>query len=135
MKNKELEQDYYKRALARRKALTTLFQEESWADVVREAQEVLELLLKAYLRKNKILPPRTHDLSNILLENIDHFQDTPKKTIQKWAQYSKSLRRDRELAFYGTEDLVPTEFYEKTDATEALKIVDDLLSDMNKIFT
>jgi hypothetical protein len=32
---------------------------------------------------------------------------------------SRSLRRDRELAFYGAEDLTPTGFYSKADATAA----------------
>lgn len=29
---------------------------------------------------------------------------------------SKELRRDRELAFYGAEDLTPSTFYERADA-------------------
>jgi hypothetical protein len=29
---------------------------------------------------------------------------------------SRSLRRDRELSFYGSEDLTPSEFYRKSDA-------------------
>jgi hypothetical protein len=29
---------------------------------------------------------------------------------------SHSLRRDRELAFYGSEDLTPSDFYQKPDA-------------------
>jgi len=33
---------------------------------------------------------------------------------------SRELRRDRELAFYGTEDLTPSEFYSKKDAERAL---------------
>ena len=32
---------------------------------------------------------------------------------------SKALRRDRELAFYGSEDLAPSEFYTEGDATTA----------------
>ena len=33
---------------------------------------------------------------------------------------SRSLRRDRELAFYGSEDLTPSEFYKEEDAATAL---------------
>ena len=36
--------------------------------------------------------------------------------IEIWA---RSLRRDRELAFYGAEDLIPSGFYSKDDATKA----------------
>ncbi len=32
---------------------------------------------------------------------------------------SKDLRRDRELAFYGAEDLTPGGFYARTDAERA----------------
>ena len=32
---------------------------------------------------------------------------------------SKNLRRDRELSFYGSEDLTPLEFYSKGDAKKA----------------
>ena len=32
---------------------------------------------------------------------------------------SRALRRDRELAFYGAEDLTPSEFYRQGDADEA----------------
>jgi hypothetical protein len=32
---------------------------------------------------------------------------------------SRELRRDRELAFYGAEDLTPSGFYSKEDATKA----------------
>ena len=34
-------------------------------------------------------------------------------------QAGGTLRRDRELAFYGAEDLTPSEFYRKTDAVAA----------------
>lgn len=37
------------------------------------------------------------------------------------ASISKRMRRDRELAFYGDEDFVPSEFYEESDATLALQ--------------
>ena len=34
---------------------------------------------------------------------------------------SRDLRRDRELAFYGSEDLTPSDFYKQSDATSALE--------------
>jgi hypothetical protein len=34
-------------------------------------------------------------------------------------QASRSLRRDRELAFYGAEDLTPSQFYSRQDAEAA----------------
>ena len=35
------------------------------------------------------------------------------------ADASRSLRRDRELAFCGAEDLTPSDFYRQADADEA----------------
>ena len=35
------------------------------------------------------------------------------------SRISRALRRDRELAFYGSEDLTPSDFYQAEDAREA----------------
>jgi hypothetical protein len=35
------------------------------------------------------------------------------------AAISRDLRRDRELAFYGAEDLTPSDFYSQADADKA----------------
>jgi HEPN domain-containing protein len=61
--NDELARDYLRRSEARLKALDVLFREQSWADVVRESQEIVELTLKALLRACGIDPPRVHDLA------------------------------------------------------------------------
>lgn len=39
--------------------------------------------------------------------------------IEALAEASRRLRRDRELAFYGAEDLTPSGFYSRRDAKEA----------------
>ena len=39
---------------------------------------------------------------------------------ERLATISKQMRRDRELAFYGTEDLTPSDFYNAEDARIAL---------------
>ena len=41
--------------------------------------------------------------------------------VDRMAAISRDLRRDRELAFYGAEDLVPSEFYGEEDACRALQ--------------
>ena len=46
-------------------------------------------------------------------------QGVSQKNLKKITKFSKSMRRDRELSFYGTEDLTPSEFYQKEDADEA----------------
>ena len=42
------------------------------------------------------------------------------RSIDEMTKISKALRRDRELAFYGSEDLTPSDFYTREDAETAL---------------
>jgi len=123
MKNNGLIEDYFKRAKSRLKAIEVLFQDENWADVVRESQEACELILKAILRLSRIDPPRVHDVSPILEENEAALPPLVRDHLEKITRNSRSLRRDRELAFYGSEDLTPSEFYRREDATEAMEFV------------
>ena len=67
MRNTDLARDYIHRAEIRLRALEVLFEAESWADVVRESQEIVELTLKALLRASGIDPPRIHDVSGVML--------------------------------------------------------------------
>ena len=120
MQNKSLIQDYLKRSSSRLKAIEVLVAEKSWADVVRESQEVVELLLKALLRSANIEIPRVHDVSMILHDNQTLFPEIVRDKLGQLATISKKLRRDRELAFYGSEDLTPSDFYSEQDASEAL---------------
>ncbi|MGK5088136.1 HEPN domain-containing protein [Bdellovibrionota bacterium FG-2] len=119
MKNRNLITDYLKRSEARLAALDVLYQRESWADVVRESQEIVELSLKALLRSASIECPRVHDVGDILTQNEGLFSVKVKPKLEKLAEVSRSLRRDRELAFYGSEDLTPSEFYREQDAKKA----------------
>ena len=121
MQNTQLAKDYVIRAEKRISALKALFKEEAWADVVRESQEVVELALKGLLRAHQIEVPRVHDVSDILIKEQEALPETLKKEIPKLAKISKSLRRDRELAFYGSEDLTPLDFYSEEDASLAME--------------
>ena len=119
MKNEDLAKDYVKRCRARIKAIAVLYAEESWADVVRESQEVVELALKAVLRVSSIDPPRIHDVSEVLEKNQASIPAVFVKNLAVVSKISRSLRRDREMAFYGSEDLTPSDFYREEDAKEA----------------
>jgi HEPN domain-containing protein len=120
MKNIDLASDYIKRCRARLVALKTLHEQKSWPDVVRESQEVVELALKALLRKYGIEFPRIHDVSSILKEKASLLPKEIQKDLDKLCSISKSARRDREIAFYGAEDLSPLEFYSEEDAVKAM---------------
>lgn len=119
MHNPDLARDYLRRAVVRLRALDVLFDGESWADVVREAQEIVELTLKGLLRACGIDPPRIHDVSEILLNERDRLPAELRDGVEVLAEASRQLRRDRELAFYGAEDLTPSGFYSKEDADRA----------------
>ena len=119
MRNRSLAADYVRRATARVRALDVLFEAESWADVVRESQEVVELALKGLLRAWGVEPPRIHDVSDVLLAERERLPEALWAEVPQLAQASRELRRDRELAFYGAEDLTPSSFYSQADAIRA----------------
>ena len=119
MRNRTLAADHVRRAEARLKALDVLYEAESWADVVRESQETVELVLKGLLRTVGIDPPRVHDVADVLVAERDRLPTELAGDIERLAAASRSLRRDRELAFLGADDLVPSEFYQEPDGAEA----------------
>jgi hypothetical protein len=119
MRNRDLAADHVTRAMARLKALDVLFDCGSWADVVRESQEVVELSLKGLLRACGVDPPRIHDVADVLLAERDRLPPGLSPHVDRLATISRQLRRDRELAFYGAEDLTPSSFYKEADAVQA----------------
>lgn len=119
MRNLDLAADYLRRAGARLRALDVLFEEQSWADVVRESQEIVELALKGLLRASGIEPPRIHDVADVLLAEREALPKALLPKVERLAAASRALRRDRELAFYGAEDLTPSTFYREADAVQA----------------
>lgn len=122
MRHPELAADHVRRAAARLRAVDTLHEAESWADVVRESQEVVELALKGLLHAVGIAPPRIHDVAGILEENRARLPAAlTDSEVARLCAASRDLRRDRELAYCGEADLVPSKFYRKEDADAARK--------------
>ena len=119
MRNRELAGDYVRRATIRLRAIDVLFDAQSWADVVRESQEVVELALKGMLRSCGIDAPGLHDVSGVLVAERERLPAGLQRNVERLATISRDLRRDRELAFYGAEDLTPSSFYSKADAVQA----------------
>lgn len=119
MRNADLARDYVRRATVRVRALDVLFDGESWADVVRESQEVVELTLKGLLLAAGIDPPRIHDVSEVLLAERERLPEGVRSDLEMLTAASRELRRDRELAFYGARDLTPSDFYSRDDAERA----------------
>ena len=76
---------------------------------------------KGALRCVGVTPPRVHDVSQTLSTHAARLPDPLRGDLDVAIRISKSLRRDREIAFYGTEDLIPGEFYDAQDAREAMQ--------------
>ena len=119
MHNRELAADHVRRARSRLRAVDVLHDEQSWADVVRESQEALELALKGLLRAFGVDPPRSHDVSDVLIAERERLPEALRGRVDDFAAASRRLRRDRELAFYGAKDLTPSSFYSREDADRA----------------
>lgn len=118
MTNIDLSKDYIIRAGYRLEALEILFIKESFPDVIREAQEILELTLKGYLRYIKIDPPKWHDVGQLLFENQNLLSSEILKNLNLILELSKYLRKERENAFYGDDDLIPLASYTKEEALD-----------------
>jgi len=121
MTNISLAQSYLKKVLDRIDVLDLLFRKEAYSDVVREAQELVELAVKGMLRQAGIEPPKHHDVGAMLTEHRDRFQNISGETIERIAAISKALRKERELSFYGDIDFIPTEEYTAEHAQDAMQ--------------
>lgn len=119
MKNRSLIKDYILRAGIRLEALKVLLDRGGYADVVREAQEIVELVSKALVRHVGAEPARVHDVSVQLAEIRSRIAEQHQTALDSLITTSRELRRDRELAFCGAEDLTPSEFYSQADAEKA----------------
>lgn len=128
MTSDSLAKSYLLKARSRLRALAVLRDDGNHSDVIREAQELVELALKGMLRAVGVEPPKLHDVGGLLLEHGEKFPADVAGRLAAAAAVSKRLRRERELAFYGDVDFIPTEEYSAADAarayTEAAAVVD-----------
>ena len=120
MTNVSLAASYLLKAETRLKVLALLQQEAAYSDVVREAQEVVELALKGMLRQVGVEPPKWHDVGEILREYRQRLPAPVQLEVDRLAQNSAWLQQQRELAFYGDESFIPTEEFSVTDAVRAI---------------
>lgn len=119
MTNESLARSYLRKASDRLDVLDVLLNKRAYSDVVREAQELVELALKGMLRAIGIEPPKLHDVGALLLEHHERFTIEVRAQLADLADISRRLRKERELAFYGDIDFIPTEEYSAEDARKA----------------
>jgi len=130
----DLSKSYFIKAEKRLKILGILLKEKDYSDVVREAQEIVELCLKGMLRFVGIEPPKYHDVGPLLVEHKKRFKGISLKEILKMARISKKLRKEWELAFYGDIDFIPTDEYDIEDAKEAIESAEYVVNIARRLY-
>jgi HEPN domain-containing protein len=111
MTSVSLARAYFEKARKRLRALITLFEDEAYSDVMRKAQELVELALKGMLRFVGVEPPKQQDVGRLLLQHRERLPHAVATKVDRLAAISRRLRKEREFAFYGDEDFIPTEEY------------------------
>lgn len=134
MKADKLSQAYLDKAKVRLDALQFYKDRQAFSDVVREAQELVELLLKAVLRALGVEVPKIHDVGRVLEKYKDHLPRHLAEHLHEIRKISKRLRKERELSFYGAEDFIPTEEYDAEDADEAIRDASFVYDVVSKTF-
>lgn len=130
-----LGRDYLRRARVRRGALRFLFEHRAYSDVVREAQEVVELALKGALRVLGVEPPRVHDAAPYLNDVKQQLPPRWRRQLPVLQRVSRELAVDRSPAFYGDEELdqPASALFNRRDAKRAMEWADlsiELLADL-----
>jgi len=116
--------DYWRKFKIRVRILREFLKAEDYDDVIREGQEALELFLKGLLRSMNVQPDFSHDPGKQLKQYESDVPATFKSDLDDLVKWSKQLRKERELAFYGAEDFIPSEEYTKKDALEVIEFLE-----------
>jgi hypothetical protein len=120
MTSEALARSYLRKATDRLEILDLLLRKEAYSDVIREAQEIVELALKGMLRAVGIEPPKWHDVGPILQAQRRRLPEFVRGEVDELARISAWLRDEREASFYGDIELIPTEAYDRNDAERAI---------------
>jgi len=129
MTSNRIARDYLRQAQARRIALDALLGASAHSVVVRESQEVVELVLKGALRFVGVEPPKRHDVHRVLEQFIERFPPEWGRVIVDLRGALDRLAQDRGPAFYGNEaeDIPASELFGEAEARQTLTVVDRLL--------
>ena len=129
MTSNRIARDYLQQARARRIALDALVAAQAHAAVVRESQEIVELVLKGALRFVGVEPPKRHDVHKVVEHFIGRFPLEWRDALHDLHGTLDQLAEDRAPAFYGNEaeDIPASELFGEPDARRAAAVVDRLL--------
>lgn len=129
MTSDSIARDYLQQARVRRMALDTFMQVGAYAVVVREAQDIVELVLKGALRFVGVEPPKRHDVHKLIPRFIERFPPDWRTTVADLRVPLDRLAEDRGPAFYGNEaeNIPAAELFGEPEARSAIAVVDRLL--------
>lgn len=122
MTNEEMARGYITRAYRILGEAEGHYEQQAWNLVVRRCQEAVELALKGALRFVGLEVPQIHDVGAFLKRHRKRFRGKMAEEIDRLASISRRLREEREVSFYGDEEMgIPAEeLYTQQDADEAL---------------
>lgn len=123
MINDAMARGYFRQADGRRRLISEAFNMGHFDTTVREAQECVELLLKAALRLVGIEPAHTHDVGDMLRAERTRFPQWFTAEIDRLALISSELAGSRGPAFYGDEShlIPPSDIFDRAQAERALE--------------
>jgi HEPN domain-containing protein len=129
MTSDQVARDYLTRARARWIALEALMSAGGYPDVVRESQDLVELVLKGALRFVGVDPPKRHDVHDAAMAYADRLPGEWRQTLDELRGSLDQLAQDRSPAFYGNEeaDIPASELFGEGDARRAMAVADRLL--------
>ena len=136
MTNQEMAQSYLLTAEYSLKQARMAWSDEMWHLAIRRCQEGVEMALKAVLRLVGIEVPKVHDVGLFLRKHKQVFPAWFQAEVDRLAHISRGLRKDREVSFYGDEQLAlpPEAVFSKMDADEALEEAGSVVSTGRRLF-
>ncbi len=120
----KLSEAYFTKFKVRVEVLPEYAKRKSYSDVIREGQEALELFLKGLLRSMGVEPTFSHDPGKELQNYLQKIPVEFKALGPDLVQWSKKLRKERELSFYGAVDFIPTQEYSAAEAKEVIQFLE-----------
>ncbi|MCS7139426.1 MAG: HEPN domain-containing protein [Candidatus Nezhaarchaeota archaeon] len=103
MINIEMARDYIFRSKRFLKEADMALEDGDNATSIRRSQEALEMAVKALLRAIGIEYPRSHDVSDVLVEHSDSLPEGVKLEVSELAMLVSQLASIRGVALYGYE--------------------------------
>lgn len=136
MRSKEMAENYLNDAEIILEEAKTMFSKRIFHRAIRLCQEATELALKSCLRVVGVEYPRSHDVSDVLLENEDRFPAWFRKEIEGLVEASSWLAEKRGPAMYGDEigGIPASRLFTQEDAEQALKYARKVVSLAFRLF-